>query len=225
MGTLRPFAKIEAMAGSHHGGAKGVAQILQDHPGDPSLLQRSDDRFLAGMTRAVFSAGFVWAVIEAKWEGFEAAFERFDPHRVAFFGDDDAARLVGDARIVRNGQKIMATIHNARFVVETARTHGSFGRFLRDWPADDQIGLMAHLKTHGARLAGATGQYFLRFNGWDAFILSQDVGAALVREGVVDKPPTSKKELAATQAAFNRWAEESGRPRREISRILALSVG
>ena len=48
---------------------------------------------------------------------------------------------------------------------------------------------------------------------------------ALIREGVVAKEPTSKKDLAAVQAAFNTWREQSKRPVREISRILALSVG
>ncbi len=84
---------------------------------------------------------------------------------------------------------------------------------------------MDYLKKHASRLGGSTVQYFLRFEGWDAFILSQDLVKALIREGVVVKAPTSKKDLAAVQAAFNKWREQSGRPAREISRILALSVG
>jgi 3-methyladenine DNA glycosylase Tag len=67
--------------------------------------------------------------------------------------------------------------------------------------------------------------YFLRFNGWDSFILSKDVTRALIRESVIDKPATSKKALRAVQDAFNAWTRESGRPQREVSRILALSVG
>ena len=70
-----------------------------------------------------------------------------------------------------------------------------------------------------------TAQYFLRFSGWDAWILSKDVGAALVREGVVDKPPTSKAAIARAQAAITAWSDESGRSQSEISRILALSTG
>ena len=96
---------------------------------------------------------------------------------------------------------------------------------LAGWPETDQVGLMDHLKKNASRLGGATVQYFLRFEGWDAFILSGDVVKALIREGVVNKEPTSKKDLALVQAAFNAWREESGRPVREISRILALSVG
>jgi 3-methyladenine DNA glycosylase Tag len=177
------------------------------------------------MASALFSSGFSWTVIQKKWPGFEEAFDQFEPKRVAAYGEEDIDRLLKDTRIVRNGAKIMATVENARFVVATAKEHGSFGKFLASWPVTDQLGLMDHLKKHGSRLGGATAMYFLRFSGWDAFITSQDVTKALIREGVVEKAPSTKVEWKAVQAAFNAWAKESGRPRREISRILALSVG
>ena len=44
--------------------------------------------------------------------------------------------------------------------------------------------------------------------GKDTFMLSNDVVAALIREGVVDKTPTSKKALAQVQGAFNEWAAD-----------------
>ena len=171
------------------------------------------------MTKAVFSAGFNWQVIRNKWPGFETAFHGFDPSRVAFFHDEDLDRLLSDAAIVRNGQKITATIQNARFVAETAKAHGSFGAFLKDWPAEDQAGLLAHLGKQGSRLGGATAQYFLRFVGYDAWI-------ALVREQVLDKPmATSKTALKKLDDAFTALHDQSGQPRAVISRVLALSVG
>jgi 3-methyladenine DNA glycosylase Tag len=222
---LRAFDKIEAVAGKLHGGPKGISKRLSEWQIDTQFTRKKDARFLAGMAKAVFSSGFSWSVIEKKWPGFEQAFEKFEPARVANYGDDKVDSLLKDTRIVRNGAKIMATIENARFVVATAKEHGSFGKFLARWPETDQVGLMDHLKKNASRLGGATAQYFLRFEGWDAFILSQDVVKALIREGVVRKQPTSKKDLAAVQAAFNTWREQSGRPVREISRILALSIG
>ena len=222
---MRSFDKIEAMAGKYHGGPKGVASALGQWQVDTDIARKKDAQLLSAMAKAVFSSGFSWTVIEKKWPGFEAAFDRFDPKKVAVYGDEKIDALLKDTRIVRNGAKIMATIESARFVVATAKAHGSFAKFLANWPATDQVGLMDHLKKHASRMGGATGQYFLRFEGWDAFILSGDVVKALIREGVVDKEPTSKKAMAAVQAAFNAWREESGRPVREISRILALSVG
>ena len=48
--------------------------------------------------------------------------------------------------------------------------------------------------------------------------------AALIREGVVRRRPGGKRDLAAVQAAFNRWSAESGRDLTAISRVLAMSI-
>ena len=60
--------------------------------------------------------------------------------------------------------------------------------------------------------------------GKDCFILSRDVTAALIHAGVVDKQPTSKKALAATQAVFDDWMSESGLGLTAICRTLAHSI-
>ena len=223
MGT---FDKVIERAGQHHGGREAaVAQALNEHA-VTDLSKVPADRLLSTMTRCVFNAGFNWKVIDVKWDGFELAFEGFDPNRLAFFGDEMLGQLVSDTRIVRNGQKIKATLENAKFVADTAKAHGSFGAFLSAWPVDDQAGLLSYLNTNGSRLGGATGQYFLRFSGWDAWITSGDVCRALVREEVLDKPEAkSKSAMKKVQVAFNHWHAESGLPYAQISRILALSVG
>lgn len=64
-----------------------------------------------------FQSGLSWRTILAKRPAFRAAFRDFDPDVVAGFGDDDVARLLGDAGIVRNRAKIAATITNARATV------------------------------------------------------------------------------------------------------------
>ena len=76
----------------------------------------------------------------------------------------------------------------------------------------------------GARLGGNSAQYFLRRVGWDGFILSRDVIAALHREEVLDASPTSKKGLMQAQEAFNLWHEESGLPYSHLSRILSFTI-
>lgn len=222
---MKSFSTIEDMAREHHPDLEDRLAAHGQPKSPQELADIPDDRWLSTMTRCVFQAGFVWKVIEAKWPGFEAAFDGFDPVTVSFYSDDDVARLASDERIVRNGQKILATVHNAGFVADVSKEYGGFGRFMADWPASDQPGLLELLKKRGSRLSGMTAQYFLRFSGWDAWILSKDVGAALMREGVVDKPPTSKAAIAKVQAAVSGWAAESGRSQCEISRILALSTG
>ena len=223
---MRGFDEIVELAAQHHGTADAVLKQAANEHAVSDLKSISDDRYFAELTKAVFSAGFSWKVIRNKWAGFEAAFAGFQPNRVAFFSDEDMDRLLSDKGIVRNGQKIRATIENAQFVVDLIKQHGSFGAFLEAWPDEDQAGLLAYLGKRGSRLGGATGQYFLRFVGYDAWIASRDVCAALVREAVLDKPSaTSKTALKSIDAAMTKWHQQSGLPRAVISRTLALSVG
>ena len=120
----------------------------------------------------------------------------------------------------------MSVRDNARFVADTAAEHGSFGKFLEQWPADDQIGLLELLGKRGARLGGRTGQYFLRFIGKDGFVTSNDVVACLRDAGLdIAENPTSKKDLKKIQDQFNAWAKETGLPASHLSRICAMSIG
>ena len=189
-----------------------------------ALKGRPDSDYLAEMTKCVFRSGFVWQIIEAKWPGFEAAFDGFDVSGCAMLSDEDLERLSGDERIVRNAKKIQSVRGNALFVREIRDAHGSFGAFLAAWPREDFVGLWDALKTGGDRLGGQTGRFFLRFVGWDSPVLSEDVVKALIAQGVIEKAPASRKALAAVQAAFNVWHEQSGRPFSQISRTLSATI-
>ncbi len=65
-------------------------------------------------------AGLAWITILRKRDGYRAAFEGFEPKRMAEYTDADRARLMADARIVRNRAKIDAFIGNARAFQEVA---------------------------------------------------------------------------------------------------------
>ena len=73
------FKTIRARAEKRKGGAKALAQLLPPAPNPDALIELGDDRVLAEMAKRVFSAGFAWSVIEAKWPGFEKAFLGFQP--------------------------------------------------------------------------------------------------------------------------------------------------
>jgi len=64
-----------------------------------------------------FQSGLAWITILRKRDNFRAAFANFEPEAVAAFGEDDVARLMADAGIVRNRLKVDATINNARAVL------------------------------------------------------------------------------------------------------------
>jgi 3-methyladenine DNA glycosylase Tag len=221
-----PFKTIRARAARRKGGEAALAGLLPQLAGPKALATLQDDRALAAMSKRIFSAGFVWSVIETKWPGFEAAFLKFDPKRLLHQPDEFWDQLTADTRIVRNPQKIRAVRANAQFIAGIAREHGSFGKFVAAWPATDQIGLLEVLAKRGARLGGRTGQYLLRFIGRDTFITSADVVASLRDAGLdIAENPTSKKDLRKIQDQFNAWAEETGLPLTHLSRICAMSVG
>jgi len=223
---MTSFKTIRARAESRKGGPKALARLLPAEPDPKALARLGDDRVLAEMTKRVFCAGFAWSVIEAKWPGFEEAFLRFAPERLLFQPDEFWDGLTKDARIVRNASKIMSVRHNAGFVRDVAKEHGSFGRMLAGWPASDEIGLLELLAKRGNRLGGNSGQMLLRFLGWDGFVTSKDVVACLRDAGLdVAETVTSKRDLAKVQAQFNAWAKETGLPYVHLSRICAMSVG
>ena len=221
---MESFDSIFQRAAERKGGPAALEQLLPQASSDAQLRRLADDRALSEMTQCIFRSGFVWKIVEAKWPNFEAAFHGFDVTRCAMLSDEELEALSVDERIIRNARKIQAVRQNAAFVLEVREQHGSFGNYLADWPVDDIFGLWSDLKRRGERLGGHTGAFFLRFIGKDTPMFSRDVVKALVHLEVVDKEPTSKRDLATAQAAFNQWRAESGRDLCQISRVLACSV-
>lgn len=219
------FSEIHERAIARQGGLAELNARLPTPPPLSELEQRSDDRYLAEITRCVFKAGFVWRVIDHKWAGFEAAFHGFVPAYWQQVAPDVLESLAVDERIVRNLQKIRTVPENARMIMGAVHEYGSFGAFLRQWPSSDQAGLLLWLKLHGSRLGGNSAQYFLRRVGWDGFIMSNDVIQALRQAKLLDATIGSKKALYQVQEAFNAWHDETGLPYSQLSRIASCSVG
>ncbi len=79
-----------------------------------------------------FQAGLSWITILRKREAFIAAFDGFDPEKIARYGAADEQRLMGNAAIVRNRAKIRAATTNARAWL-TIMEEGGFSAFLWDF--------------------------------------------------------------------------------------------
>ena len=90
-----------------------------------------DDRALFELlTLEGAQAGLSWSTILRRRDAYRSAFAGFDVDRVATFGESELAALLADAAIIRNRQKIVSTIENARHVLELQRDHGSFDAFV-----------------------------------------------------------------------------------------------
>jgi DNA-3-methyladenine glycosylase I len=110
--------------------AEGHPLLREYHDHEYGVRPPTDAGLLELLCLELFQAGLSWLTILKKREAFRRAFEGFDPVEVAAYDDTDRARLMADARIVRNRLKIDAAIHNAGVVLELARQHGSFGTWL-----------------------------------------------------------------------------------------------
>lgn len=82
-----------------------------------------------------FQAGLSWATILRKRPAFRTAFHEFDPDVIAAYTDADVERLLGNAGIVRNRAKILATITNARATV-ALRDEGGLVSFVWSFQPD-----------------------------------------------------------------------------------------
>ncbi|PLX33622.1 MAG: 3-methyladenine DNA glycosylase, partial [Hyphomicrobiales bacterium] len=202
---MRHFDEIFEISAGRKGGAEALEEMLDRPKPAAELTAIPDDRWLSQMTRSIFQAGFNWKVVDNMWPGFETVFHGFDVGRCRMLSDEDIDAMVSDSRIIRNGMKIRSVRDNAIFLAELAAEAGSAAQLFGTWPAEDYVDLVLMLKQRGSRLGGNSGPYFLRFMGVDSFILSRDVTARLIAEGVIDKTPSSQKAQRAVQEAFNIW--------------------
>ena len=139
---------------------------------------RDERRLFEKLCLEGFQSGLSWLTILRKREAFRAAFAGFDPAAVAAFGEDDVARLMADAGIVRNRAKIEAAIANARATAELQRGGESLAELLwsfappRDRPAPRRVdeipattpeskAMAKELKRRGFRFVGPTTAYAL----------------------------------------------------------------
>ena len=122
-----------------------------------------------------FQAGLSWITILRKRPHFREVFAGFDPAAIAVFDESDVERLMQDAGIIRNRAKILATISNARLLLEMEP--GEFDAFLWSfapdtWPrpasfADvaattpESDAMSKALRKRGFRFVGPTTMYAL----------------------------------------------------------------
>lgn len=221
---MRHFDELYALASDRKGGSAELEKLLPQPAADAELRRIPDKQWLSGMSKSVFQAGFVWRVVEQKWADFERVFAEFDLHQAAYLSDEAIEAMLTDSTIIRHHQKLLSVRENAAFLLQIAEEHGSAGSFFTAFSSSAYVDLLDVLKKRASRMGGTSAQYFLRRMGKDAFILSRDVLRALIREGVIDRNATSKRDLRAVQNAFDTWCAQGDRSLSEMSRILAMGV-
>jgi DNA-3-methyladenine glycosylase I len=110
--------------------ARGDPLMQAYHDSEWGVPLHDDRALFELLTLEGAQAGLSWMTILRRRSGYRAAFAGFDPRTVAAFGDADVARLMADASIIRNRQKVISTIDNARGVLKIQQEFGSFDTFV-----------------------------------------------------------------------------------------------
>jgi DNA-3-methyladenine glycosylase I len=165
-------------------GADGLArcpwgateEMLAYHDEEWGRPITGESAWLERLSLEAFQSGLSWATILRKRPAFRAAFANFDADTVSAYDDEDRARLMADAGIVRNRLKVDATITNARATV-ALRERGGLEDFIRGFAPEEQpapertaemvttsaesIALSKALKKAGFAFVGPTTMYAL----------------------------------------------------------------
>jgi len=104
--------------------------MLEYHDREWGVPLHDDRKLFEFLVLEGMQAGLSWRTILRKRENFRKAFHKFDPARVARYGDRDVERLLADPGIIRNRAKILAAINNARRFLEVRKEFGTFDHYI-----------------------------------------------------------------------------------------------
>lgn len=89
-----------------------------------------DNELFERLILEINQAGLSWITILKKADNFRKAYSKFNIAKIAKYSEEDRARLLADAGIIRNRLKVNAAIVNARKALELKREYGSFKGWL-----------------------------------------------------------------------------------------------
>ncbi len=110
--------------------AEHSPDLMQYHDEEWGLPLHDDQKLFEFLSLDSFQAGLSWELILKRRPAFRDAFSNFDPNIVASYGDAEIDSLINNPLIIRNHQKILATISNARAFLITQQEFGSFDKYI-----------------------------------------------------------------------------------------------
>jgi DNA-3-methyladenine glycosylase I len=167
--------------------ACSAAELGPYHDREWGFPVSDEARLFEKLSLEGFQAGLSWLTILRKREAFRAAFRGFDYAQIANFGENDVERLLADAGIVRNRNKIEAVINNARRAQELAEAEGSLARYVWGFQPKAPRGRLTRArlaKLEAAPESGALAQDLKR-RGW-RFVGPTTVYAFMQAMGLVN---------------------------------------
>tara|TARA_R110000868_G_scaffold140332_1_gene355879 strand:- start:1938 stop:2501 length:564 start_codon:yes stop_codon:yes gene_type:complete len=112
------------------GWCKGDALYETYHDQEWGVPLKDDDKLFEFLILETFQAGLSWITILRKRENFKKAFDQFNYHKIATYGEDKIQELLQDEGIIRNKLKVRATVTNAQEFIKIQKEFGSFSDFI-----------------------------------------------------------------------------------------------
>ncbi len=100
------------------------------HDAEWGVPMHDDSALFELLTLEGAQAGLSWSTILRRRDAYREAFASFDIERVAAFGNADVERVLTSTGVIRNRQKVVSTVTNARAVRAAQQELGSFDRLL-----------------------------------------------------------------------------------------------
>ncbi len=150
------------------------ADYIDYHDREWAVPVHDDRRLFEFLVLEAAQAGLSWYTVLRKREQYRIAFDQFDPAKVARYDEAHVASLLGNPGIIRNRQKVLATIHNAQRFLDVQAAFGSFSaymwcfvdgtpivhdiRTLSDYPATspESDAMSTDLRQRGFKFVGST---------------------------------------------------------------------
>ena len=191
--------------GKHRCAWAGAApEFLDYHDREWGFPVKDDQRLFEKICLESFQSGLSWRTILNKRENFRAAFAGFDFNAMAQFGDDDVARLLQDAGIIRHRGKIEAVINNAKRAQEMVAKEGSLAKFFWSYEPDPASLGRPHTLTQCAESVAISKE--LKKRGWK-FVGPTTIFAFMQAMGLINDHDTGcaiRDEAAKAREAFER---------------------
>lgn len=103
------------------------------HDQEWGVPQWEDTRLFELLLLEGAQAGLSWRLVLGRRENYRAAFEGFDPERVARFDEARIAELLQNEGLIRNRLKLRSAVNNAQCFLAVAEQAGSFSQYLWDF--------------------------------------------------------------------------------------------
>jgi 3-methyladenine DNA glycosylase Tag len=129
-------------------------------PGRMEPSPKDDADYFDRMSKAIFTAGLNWKMVENKWPAFQKAFSGFSPAKVAKLTERDVTALMKNQGIVRNEKKIRATVENAKAILAIEKDFGSIKKYL-DTFKGGEVKLQKDLQERFKHVGPSTARMFL----------------------------------------------------------------